>query len=359
MVLGKSDLCKYPFTVESVNYVKSLELKTEDFSKPDYEPVIERAILRVKEAFLQPIREIRPSERVIDDEVEILSFPIAVIVTKKFGDSYIQKRYALAEAKKASLSLEADSREKIIEVARNTFGWKISAAEPNQPFEVKIHFTDYVRNATNFHEDKWKLVNRRLTGGEVYVTKSEVARLLQEEIRLHIEKKLESEVKLELPEEFIKRFNVLSEFFAQQKKTITLDEIIKGVDVEAFPPCLTKIYSDLTSGKNIPHMSRFTLTAFLHNIGMDLADIIKLYTSTSDFDEKMTRYQVEHIAGLTGGRTKYKPLNCTTMRTHALCNNPDNLCSRVKNPLVYYKRKMLLLREARGKIQQKQSTSPE
>lgn len=84
-------------------------------------------------------------------------------------------------------------------------------------------------------------------------------------------------------------------------------------------------------------MERFALTSFLINIGMDVEKIVKLFVSISDFDEELTRYQVEHIAGLRGGRTKYTPPTCSTLRTHGLCIEPDNLCRRVKHPLHYYR----------------------
>ena len=107
--------------------------------------------------------------------------------------------------------------------------------------------------------------------------------------------------------------------------------------VEPTPPQKEAIPLIL-SGKNVPHIGRFTLTAFLIQIGMNIDDIVKLYTSATDFDERITRYQVEHIAGLVGGRTRYKPLNCESMQTHGLCVGRDEVCQKVKNPLAYYRR---------------------
>jgi len=54
-------------------------------------------------------------------------------------------------------------------------------------------------------------------------------------------------------------------------------------------------------------MERFALTTFLVNIGMPIDQMVSFYTDVTDFDESKTRYQIEHIAGLKGNRTKYTP----------------------------------------------------
>ena len=87
-------------------------------------------------------------------------------------------------------------------------------------------------------------------------------------------------------------------------------------------------------------MERFALTSFLIHAGMEIDDIVKLFVSVTDFDEAFTRYQIEHIAGLRGGRTRYTPPTCSTLRTHGVCIKPDRLCQYVKHPLSYYRIKV-------------------
>src|SRR2546428_13328407 len=86
-------------------------------------------------------------------------------------------------------------------------------------------------------------------------------------------------------------------------------------------------------------MGRFTLASVLVNIGAGEEEIVKTFKPASDFSEKMTRYQVEHIAGKRGGRTKYTCPMCTTLKTHGVCYKPDEICSTIRNPLNYYKTK--------------------
>jgi DNA primase large subunit len=68
-------------------------------------------------------------------------------------------------------------------------------------------------------------------------------------------------------------------------------------------------------------------------------DVVNFFRSVSDFDERMTRYQVEHIAGVRGSRTKYIPPRCDTLRTHGICHIPDEICKSVRHPLAYYRKK--------------------
>jgi DNA primase large subunit len=93
----------------------------------------------------------------------------------------------------------------------------------------------------------------------------------------------------------------------------------------------------LTAGTNITHTGRFSLTAFLHNIGMDSAQIVELFCRAPDFDVGKTLYQVEHISGRGG--TEYTAPACAAMRTTGLCTRRDRTCEQVSHPLSYYKLK--------------------
>jgi DNA primase large subunit len=92
-------------------------------------------------------------------------------------------------------------------------------------------------------------------------------------------------------------------------------------------------------------MERFGLTSFLVNVGMPIDEIVKLYVSVTDFDESLTRYQIEHIAGLRGTRTKYTPPTCATLRTHGICRNINDICKTIVHPLSYYRKKVLQIQK--------------
>jgi len=338
LTFTKNDLAKYPFLKQTVEYVKKLELNIKDLSEPD-DPVVERAEDRLQEALLFATITRRSKK----EDVEIFSFPIAVLMASATKDPLIKRRYALAEAKRAYNLLKTEPDEKIMKIAEN-FQWKILQVNSDEktPYQFKIHFTDYLKNTTSLRGKKWKLVNRLLNNGYVYLTKNEAARLLAEEIRRHIENRMENRELPELPENIIKKVESIKNLAISKREKIKLEEIPKKVVIEAFPPCIKALYEKLSSGGHLSHIGRFTLTSFLVNVGMPTEAIIDLFRVLSDFNERLTRYQVEHIAGERGSRTHYIPPKCETLKTHGVCQNPNKLCDLVHHPLAYYRRKTIL-----------------
>ncbi len=333
---AKNDLAKYPFLKETTEYVKKLDLKIEDMANPEFASILERAKERVEEAVLYAL----VSRKSHNEDIEIPSFPVAIMLTVATENSFIKKRYALAEAKQTFEDLKLEPKEKLQAIAQN-FAWKLEPIEnPQPPFEFTLNFVNYLRNTGNLHEKKWKLVNRLLSNGNVYLSRNETARLLSEEVRKYIEKRQEIKDTPKLPPKIME--------IAEQIKTLSKEKIgekemegfPKTIIQEAFPPCIQALYQSFTSGHHLSHIGRFTLTSFLINIGMPTETVIELFKNFSDFNERMTRYQVEHIAGTKGSRTLYTPPKCDTLKTHGVCTNPDELCKRTYYPLNYYRRKI-------------------
>jgi DNA primase large subunit len=69
---------------------------------------------------------------------------------------------------------------------------------------------------------------------------------------------------------------------------------------------------------------------------MDVEEILELFRNVPDFNEKIARYQLEHIAGLRGSRKQYMPYSCQTMKSLGLCPIVGD-CG-AKNPLIVYRR---------------------
>jgi len=283
------------------------------------------------------------SPRPKDADVEIASYPLAVIVAAATGNSFIKKRYALAEAKQTEADLrneEFESEEKLLAVAMD-FGWKIEVNKnPAIPCEFGIHFADYLRNMKYLQgEEEWKLVNRLLMGGKVFLTKNDIAKLLGEEVRNRIERRLEAKDMPALPATVIELAERIKEYSRKEIGETKMEGFLKTVVQEAFPPCITALYQAFSSGRHLSHIGRFTLTSFLVAVGMSSDTVIELFGEFSDYNEQLTRYQVEHIAGERGSRTRYVPPKCATLKTHSVCMNPDETCRRIYHPIRYYRTK--------------------
>jgi len=333
---AKNDYAKYPFLKEAVRYLKIPDLRIEDLAAPELEDILKRAEERVEEAILYT----RVSRKLEKADNEISSYPIAIILATATKSNFIQKRYALAEAKQTFEDLREEPREKILAFAQN-FGWKLVVNTNDKiPYEFTLHFTDYLRNTAHLRERKWKLINRLLSSGNIYLTRNETARLLSEEVRKHIEKRLEARELPNFPPKIMETAEKIKKLSAEKIGKTEMEGFPKTIVQAAFPPCIKALYSAISAGRHLSHVGRFTLTSFLINIGMPPEKVIDLFRSFSDFNERMTCYQVEHIAGERGSRTLYTPPKCTTLQTHGVCINPEETCQKIRHPLSYYRKKL-------------------
>jgi len=342
--LTKVDLAKYPFLKAASAYVANLGFSLRDLGAPGLSDVLKRAVERVAEA----IRSGRVRAEIRDEDVDILSFPVALALVVAVGNEYLRKRYALAEAKRAEELLLLEPPEKILAVARD-LGWEIRPVEilgNGVLYEFSLSVRDYLRTASGMKDKKWKLVNRLVRSGEVLITRVEAARLLSEDIQRRIEGFLDRRLK-EVPpvlSDAVERIKgLLAELKLGERPSLELGE----VNFEAFPPCMKALYTALSEKRHVPHAGRFAFTAFLLHVGMSVDEIVDLFKQVADFSERITRYQVEHIAGERGGKTRYSPPSCDTMRSYGLCVGTDDLCSRVRHPLTYYARKLRRLRKSK------------
>lgn len=339
-MLSKRDLAKYPWTKEAAELVKTLDISISKLAN-DYKEVIERAKERVADA-------VEYDERLISlqtDTNEILSFPVARLLIVLLGDDLLKARWADVESKRAQSLLEHEEDDKIIWMTTGTFGWDISKTRriiDGILYDWKMHFFDYLDFAPKFHDIRWKLINRGISEGFVFLEKREIVRLVAEALKWKIvEREISDPPRLEdVPSGIQDATLWLKELWKKRRKKIREYRDLEGpVRREAFPPCMTQLISAISAGKSLSHQGRFAVTTFLIRIGTPTDRIIEIYRSAPDFREEIARYQVEHIGGLRGGRTKYTPPSCNTLRTYGLCPKGDPICDRVKHPLGFYRLK--------------------
>ncbi|MDG6222694.1 MAG: hypothetical protein IAX21_05290 [Candidatus Bathyarchaeota archaeon] len=327
---------------DAADHVRQMGLDISDLESDFFVPFLDRAEKRIHDALLDmsAYSKTQPRDEPKDHEIEIFSFPIAIMLVVATEESFIKSRYALAEAKRASALLENEEKEKLLEITNN-FGWNAKLVDDLsfQPYSFTVNFPIFLRNATGFHDKNWKLVNHLLVDGAVYLTTREVSRLLEEEVRKYIENRLDTTIR-SLPPALFDRVNKLRELAAEKQEQIRLEQMPERVVMEAFPPCIKDVYNRVSAGRPVSHLGRFGLTSFMISIGMSSEDVFSFFRSVSDFNERMTRYQVEHIAGTRGSGTKYTPPNCATLHTHGICVSRDPECQGAVNPLICYKRKL-------------------
>lgn len=332
--LGVEDLAKYPFLKEAGNYIRERGLSLEDISQPDFSKVIQRAKKRV----LQAIRLREVSGEIDDPEVEIFSFPLALMLVKATKLDHLVSRFSLAEAMRVEKLLEGEREELVVQIFRNVLKIDLTPVKVEEgsfpAFNYKISIMDYLKRATRFHDIEWKLVNRVVYQGYVYLKTRQLIRLIRQEIDDMIRGRLKDLAVPRLPESLEKTVKEIAMFSPPPPK---MSDRVK-VTPDRYPPCVKTALDMLKKGENLPHYGRFLLTAYLVNIGSSVEEIMALYPRSPDFNERITRYQVEHIAGLRGGRVKYTCPSCRTLVTHSFCFKTKE-CDDIKNPLQFGRRK--------------------
>ncbi|RLF22712.1 MAG: hypothetical protein DRJ68_01090 [Thermoprotei archaeon] len=333
MMFSKVDAAKYPFIKLASKLVEDFDqrLGLEVIASPGSD-VLKRSVERIREAvYVKSTSFFRE-----DLDVEVLSYPLALLIVKAVGDSRLFNLYAEAEKNRVFLNMLSESSSKVVALARDGFDWEVL----EDGGKLKLKFNNYLEVAPALLDPYWKLVNRSLRYGYVEVSKRELARLIAEAFRSKILKRIE-ELDLSTVPGFLKptvdmvRNEVLS---ALPKADINYE--VSEFRPSALPPCIAQLLKDAEEGKNIPHMARFTLATFLISIGKRPEEVLEVFRRLPDFDEAKTLYHLRHVAGEIGSRTKYVPPSCATLRTFGLCVSPDDVCSKVRHPLAYYKLKL-------------------
>lgn len=335
-MLTKEDLAKYPFLKEAASFVEQKGLTFKDLS--DYPGIIKRAVEWL-EANIEGRTFLTDDT---DPDTDLLAYPLTLAFVYGLKKDWVVNRFATAEQKRYDLILKMEDNARIREIARMGFGWELEPIEMSlaeKRFDFKIGFSQYLEVAPQFHSASWKLVNRYLQNGKVYIKKDEAARLVSGAAKNKIiRRSQEEEVKrFEIPENFEPDLKEIKNFIDEKKQFYDDEDASIGLIEEARPPCVVALIGDLAAGKNLSHMARFTVTTFMINIGEDVDKVMELFNNVADFDEGKARYQVEHIAGKIGSRMKYKMPKCDVLRSFGLCVGSNELCEEIWHPLSYYK----------------------
>ena len=292
-----------------------------------------------------------------DPYVRVLSFLFARLVLSAAPTPVGLRRWAVAEAKRNHARLLAVPVEELSEVARR-LGFSFSPV----PTGVEVPLTDYLRLSVPIREAEFRLPRQAVTRGSVRVTPRRAARLLQEAVRLRLAEPLPlaEDTMREIRE---RETELLGELAERTPSPVARAGLAGGpLRPELFPPCIRKMQRTLQKGENLSHSGRFCLAAFFHRAGADFETIVDQYRGAPDFDESVTRYQVEHITQRDGGRG-YEPPECETLRSHGLCardgdpaaSDPrdrarDERCFEpsLRHPLQYYRRRGGTVVESEG-----------
>lgn len=334
-------MVKYPILPQVREHIAESGLDIETLAASPL--VRKRAFLRVASSFDRRSQSLLDSSRERDIDTEIAIFPLAVLYVAGVGDRRLAEKFAVIEAQRINRYLEEESREEVVLEIAKTFEWEINFDKSEKEDIISLPFWKFAENTTKAkltHISKWKLVNRALDKGRVLVNPYEVARLLQVEVEERIKAYTNREVG-SVPGELQGDIDELKTAFLQTRPQLEeFDQLVRAQESE-YPPCISIFMNKAMKGEHLSHVERFTLVTYLLHQEISVDSIVSLFSNVSDFNESKTRYQVENLAGKTGGRTEpYVTYNCSTLQTHGVCiKSDDPICQRIRNPLSYHLRK--------------------
>ena len=339
ITLGKDEIAKYPFLADAGQYLKDKGFTLQQFGiDPDLKISLEKAYNRVQ---VSADGKIYKSD-LIDGEAskdyvlerEVFSFLLAIVLLKLTGMNTLIKRFALAEARRAEKYLEKDlanitdesKKELAIRIIDDLFSIQIKKQDD---FFI-IPISNYLKHSINFHEREWKLINRRVGNGFVFLTPHETVRLIRKELSNYISSKI---INAKTP-------SMISGFEEPVNQLISLSKkfVIYTVTTGEYPPCIKHAIEVLEKGENLPHSGRFMLATFLLSRNQSIEQIAPLFKNAPDYNERVTLYQLNHLAGTSGSGTQYSCPSCEKLKTQNLCFAIPE-CDNILNPLQFGKKR--------------------
>jgi DNA primase large subunit len=330
--LGNAYLAKYPFLNEAAEYIHQTCFNLDDLNRPELGHIVERASNRIRNEIFHG----KPDYTLERYEVEILTFLVGILIIKAINSDTLTKKHCLCEAIRAENFLVRDLKAQgersnriflIFKVFNELLKMDVFPSSKYQlpMFEVKV--TDYLKRSHLFHEQEWKLANRLVHEGRVFLDPDETVRLIRSEVANLLLQRIRQMNPSHIPATIREHASIL-------KSSIP----VAGPKVDyaplAYPPCIDHALDQMEAGENLPHSARVMLATYMLAIGKNIDEIVSLFKNAPDYDEMVSRYQVEHLAGERGSRIRYLVPSCAKLRNDGLCYATKQ-CEGVINPIQF------------------------
>lgn len=329
---------KYPFSSVAKNAVKQLAPSLVEIDRKAFDSafaLIEAAAStnpKERRAFVEHHtgkKDLSYPEFLAND---VLAYPLAKILLSQVRNPILYAKFADLMG---DLTFEyvANERERIpalLDLAAELH-LKMEPVSVSGGALFHVPLVQYV--SVPFRDGQLHLVHQSVQKGKVELDMNSASRWLAEAVHALVLASLPVDVK-GLPQPFGEMASQLQSRLQARHAEESKLSITGGVILSAFPPCMEKLHSEITSGVNLPHMARFDLATFLVNVHMPYEDIVSVFAKASNYDERITRYHVENLSGRSSGK-QYSAPACTKVREHGLCIS--RTCN-VTHPLQFYRR---------------------
>jgi len=253
----------------------------------------------------------------------LVTFVCAVMLCAAKSVRALTRRFALAEAVAVEKRLRrglADGDPTAVRMIREISDMDVSAHDGGYAVPV----VNYVGLSSALGAMEWKLINRRVAGGLVYLTTSETVRLMRHRTADRIRSLVEG---VGLTADEAGGLEPYTSRIGLSCEVRTSARVPSGR--EEYPPCMRNAIRLLEDGENLPHSSRFMLASYAVKIGRPDGEIIDLFRMAPDFNEHTTGYHVGNIR-----KAGYNCPGCDKIESLGACLR-DESCGHIRHPLSY------------------------
>jgi DNA primase large subunit len=217
---------------------------------------------------------------------------------------FLTSKFAVAISKSARRSMNYDDSENVKKLIAE-FGIRVRA-------DGRVFIVDYLRFSPK--DPHYSLFNRTFSNGWVQASEDEKKRLVEEAVRKHVE----NIPIVKNPSEQIK--GIMARIDKELPKTEKKIMIKPG----EYPPCIVHLLEEIRKHHNLPHHARWFLAVYLIEAGLKDDAIVAIYSNLPDFEEKKTRYQIEHAR-----KRGYSIPSCATIASYGICTTECKVGSPV------------------------------
>jgi DNA primase large subunit len=229
---------------------------------------------------------------------------VAKILLSIISDQKLTRKYAEKKSEEYRKNLESEGIGFMIRLAKDEFSVDIEYKEA-----VKMGVIDFLKYRPEFIS----LVEADLEKGYVWLGRNQLSWILKEAIKRRI---LESIPKKQsFPDAMEKRAGSIKSELKKHQTQIERVETrgVSRLTEKALPPCMRSIISDLSEG-SVPHNANFVLGTFLVGLKLKDEDVLKIFSSSPKFSEKIVKYQIQFMK-----EKEYTCPSCDSIKGYGLC----------------------------------------
>jgi len=271
-------------------------------------------------------------------EKYLVSYPLSRMIIS-FFDYQIRTKFVMSETKKAMVNITADNPNFIEEAKR-------VASELGIVYDgLSVSVETYLNNIPKTPEGRLSIQN--IKNGFVLLNENSFLSLVGEAIKNNIETGLPISQD-SIPKDILPEIqNIVKEIESEinlRKEQKEKSAIYFAKTTGEIAPCMASILERARNGENLPHFARVAIASYLLKRGKSIDEVIEVFSTTPNYNEKIARYQVEFIA-----KRGYNPPSCQSMESYGICIRECRLANpKLKNPLGYGFRS--LVKKRRSKI---------